>query len=49
MRRYSYRAKDSKTGKVVKGVIQAENDRAAGKLLIDQGFIPDSIQQADEK
>lgn len=48
MRRYSYRAKDSKTGKVVKGVIQAENDRAAGKLLIDQGFIPDSIQQADE-
>lgn len=48
MRRYSYRAKDSKTGKAVKGVIQAENDRAAGKLLIEQGFIPDSIEQADE-
>ena len=48
MRRYAYRAKDSKTGKAVKGVIQAENDRAAGKLLLDQGFIPDSIEQADE-
>ena len=48
MRRYAYRAKDSKTGKVVKGVIQAENDRAAGKLLIDQGYIPDSIEQEDD-
>ena len=47
MRRYAYRAKDSKTGKAVKGVIQAENDRAAGKLLIEQGFIPDSIEQED--
>lgn len=48
MRRYAYRAKDSKTGKVVKGVIQAENDRAAGKLLLDQGLIPDSVEQDDE-
>ena len=48
MRRYAYRAKDSKTGKTVKGVIQAENDRAAGKLLLDQGYIPDSVEQADE-
>lgn len=48
MRRYAYRAKDTKTGKVVKGVIQAENDRAAGKLLIDQGYIPDSVEQEDD-
>ena len=48
MRRYAYRARDSKTGKPVKGVIQAENDRAAGKLLLDQGFIPDSVEQTDE-
>lgn len=48
MRRYAYRAKETKTGKVVKGVIQAENERAAGKLLLDQGFIPDSIEQDDD-
>lgn len=44
MRRFNYRAKDSKTGKIVKGVIQAETERAAGQALVDQGYIPDSIQ-----
>ena len=48
MRRYAYRAKETKTGKVVKGVIQAENERAAGKILLEQGFIPDSIEQDDD-
>ncbi len=47
MRRFIYRAKDSKTGKTVKGVIQAENERAAGKLLIDQGYVPDSVEEED--
>ena len=48
MRRFSYRAKDSKTGKPVKGVIQAETERAAGKMLIEQGYVPDTITEADE-
>lgn len=47
MRRFNYKAKDSKTGKTVKGVIQAENERAAGKLLIDQGYIPDTVEEED--
>ncbi len=47
MRRFNYRAKDSKTGKTVKGVIQAENERAAGKLLIDQGYVPDTVEEED--
>ena len=47
MRRFNYRAKDSKTSKTVKGVIQAENERAAGKLLLDQGYIPDTIEEED--
>lgn len=46
MRRFNYRAKDSKTGKIVKGVIQAETERAAGQSLVDQGYIPDNIQDA---
>ena len=40
MKKYNYRAKDTKTGKVVKGVIQAESQNAAGALLVKQGFIP---------
>lgn len=48
MRRYSYKARDSKTGKSVKGVIQAETERAAGKLLLDQGYVPDSIKEASD-
>lgn len=43
MRRFTYKARDSKTGKMVKGNIQADNERVAGKLLIEQGFTPDKI------
>ena len=43
MKRFNYRARNKETGKVVRGNIQAENERTAGKLLVEQGFIPDSI------
>ena len=43
MKRFNYRAKDSKTGKIVKGSVQAESERAAGKLLLDQGYMPEKI------
>lgn len=43
MKRYNYRAKEKRTGKFVKGNIQAENERTAGKLLVEQGYIPESI------
>ncbi|MDR3297793.1 MAG: type II secretion system F family protein [Candidatus Nomurabacteria bacterium] len=45
MRRFSYRATEQKTGKHIKGSIQAESERAAGKLLIDRGYIPDSFKE----
>lgn len=45
MRRYNYRAKDRRTGKVLKGSIQAESERAAGKLLIERGYIPDRLTE----
>ncbi len=45
MKRYLYKATEKKTGKVIKGAVQAENERAAGKLLIEQGYIPDSINE----
>ncbi len=47
MKRFSYKAKEKDTGKVVKGNIQAENERAAGRLLVEQGYIPESIVDDD--
>ena len=48
MRRLEYKAIDSKTGRIVKGAIQAENERTAGKLLIEQGYTPDTIKEEDD-
>lgn len=48
MRRYNYRAKDRKTGKVVSGSVQAESERAAGRILIDQGYTPQKITEENE-
>lgn len=45
MRRFNYKAKDKSTGKAIKGNIQAENEQAAGRLLVEQGYVPDSITE----
>ena len=45
MKRFLYRARNSKTGQMIKGVIQAENERTAGKLLIEQGMTPDRVDE----
>ncbi|MBR0480061.1 type II secretion system F family protein [Candidatus Saccharibacteria bacterium] len=43
MKRFNYKAKDKASGKVLKGSIQAENEQIAGRLLIEQGYIPQSV------
>ena len=43
MKRFNYRAREKATGKQVKGSIQADNKRLAGRLLVQQDLIPDSI------
>ena len=43
MKRFDYKAKDKETGKIIKGSIQADTEQTAGKLLIDQGYIPQSV------
>ena len=48
MRRYNYRAKDRKTGRIVSGSVQAETEQSAGKILIDQGYIPQKVQAEGE-
>ena len=49
MRRYTYKATDKSTRKVVSGVIQAESEREAGRLLVDQGYIPEKVVEEDTK
>ncbi len=43
MKRFNYKAKEKDTGKAVKGNIQAESEQIAGRLLVEQGFIPISV------
>lgn len=45
MKRYNYKAKDKKTGRVISGSVQAENERAAGRILIDQGYVPQKVTE----
>lgn len=45
MKRFNYKAKEKETGKIIKGDIQAENEQTAGRLLIEQGYIPQSITE----
>lgn len=46
---YDYEAKDPATGKHIKASVQAESEKAAGKLLIAQGFTPLSIVEQGKK
>ncbi len=45
MKRYNYKAKEKDTGKNVKGSIQADSERLAGQLLVEQGLIPESVTE----
>ena len=45
MRHFKYKAKEKESGKIIKGDIQAENEQIAGKLLLEQDLIPQSIAE----
>jgi type II secretory pathway component PulF len=45
MKRYKYRAREKSTGKTIKGAIQAENEQTAGRLLIEQGYVPITVTE----
>ena len=45
MKRYNYKAREKETGKIVKGSVQAETESIAGRLLIEQGFIPQTVTE----
>lgn len=48
MKRFNYEARDHATDKIVKASVQAENEQAAAKVLLAQGFTPHNITEADE-
>lgn len=45
MKRFTYKAKESKSGRIVTGDIQAENEYAAGQLLVAQGLVPQKVRE----
>lgn len=45
MKRYNYKAKDKKTGRIVSGSVQAESERAAGRILLEQGYVPQKVSE----
>ena len=49
MKRFVYRAVDKSTGKTVKGVIQATTKHDAGRILLQQGYVPSKLRDQDEK
>lgn len=49
MQKFTYKAKDRSTGKVVESSVQAESEHAAAKLLIDQGYTPLDIHLLGEQ
>ncbi len=43
MNTYSYKAKDSETGAILRATVQAENEKTAAKLIAAQGYSPIDI------
>ncbi len=48
MQKFSYTAKESTSGEVIKSVVQAESERAAAKVLTAQGLVPLDIREVHE-
>lgn len=46
---YEYEARDPASGKHIKSTVQAESEKAAGKLLIAQGYTPLNIIEQGKK
>ena len=47
MKAFNYQARDNKTGKIIKSTVKAENEIAAGRLLLEQDLVPIHISEAD--
>lgn len=48
MKKYKYKARDQANNKIVESTVQADSEKSAAKLLIEQGFIPISLKEEDD-
>jgi len=48
VKKFNYEARDNATSKIVKATVQAESEYAAAKLLVEQGFVPLNIHEAND-
>lgn len=47
MKKFTYKARDKASEKVVESVVQAESESAAARVLLEQGFVPLEIKADD--
>lgn len=47
MKKFTYKARDKASEKVVESIVQAESESAAAKVLLEQGFVPLDIKEED--
>lgn len=45
MKKFTYEARDKSSDKIVKSIVQAESERAAAKVLLEQGYVPLNIKE----
>ena len=48
MKKFTYKARDKSSEKVVESVVQADNESAAARALVEQGFVPLEIKEQVE-
>jgi len=48
VKKFTYKARDKSSEKVVESVVQADNESAAAKALVEQGFVPLEIKEQIE-
>lgn len=48
MKKFTYRARDKASEKIVDSIVQADSEAAAAKVLLEQGFVPLDIKEEDD-
>lgn len=48
MKKFTYKARDKASEKVVESIVQAESEAAAARVLVEQGFVPLDIREESE-
>ncbi|MDO4872225.1 MAG: type II secretion system F family protein [bacterium] len=49
MKKFTYEVRDKATDRIEKGEIQADNERLAGKMLMERGYVPLKIRETDKE